>query len=149
MTPAEINKFEQDARQWVTNLIEPFPEAEEEIDTLEWFYTAQDVTPYMHAFANHFPDQMSYLATKGLTHRFFSAAPVEKKNHIHVKAFFRSTRMDGGGGKKSQGKTHTTSAIMEIMERENRQLYYVLNNTSTKADKGRIYNMNKVSSTQE
>jgi len=116
---------------------------------VEWLYTVEDITPYMHAFANHFPDQMRYLASKKLTHRLFSAAPVEKKNHLHVKTFFRSTCMDGGAGKASKGKVHTTSAILEIMQRENRQLYYLQNNIPIEMDKGRVYHINKSHSTEE
>src|SRR6266498_2540860 len=75
------------------------------------------------------------LGKQKLTHRLFSAAPVEKKNHLHVKTFFRSTRMDGGAGKASKGKVHTTSAILEIMQRENCQLYYLQNNIPIEMDK--------------
>jgi hypothetical protein len=59
----------------------------------------------------------------------FSCAPVEKKNHQQVTHFFRQTLKDGGKNRKS--------AITDILEYENRVLFYLFNNieTSTKPKK--------------
>ncbi|EXX71113.1 hypothetical protein RirG_081470 [Rhizophagus irregularis DAOM 197198w] len=48
--------------------------------------------------------------------------PIEKKNHNQVQLFFGGTTMGGG----IKGK----SVVQDIMEFENRQLFYLLNNTS-------------------
>ena len=50
----------------------------------------------------------------------FSCSAVEKKNHQRVSHFFRKTTKDGGGkGRKS--------AILDILEYENRALYFNCN----------------------
>jgi hypothetical protein len=139
----QISEFEKAARKWVQDLYSPFPGSANNHKTLVWYYTKKDVTPYMHAFANHYPDQMKLLSRFGLTHRLFSAAPVEKKNHVQVTTFFRSTRMDGGGGKASKGQGRTTSAVTEIMEHENRQLFYILHDIPNSVPKTFMYNFDK------
>jgi len=51
----------------------------------------------------------------------FSCSGVEKKNHEQVSYFFRKTMKDGGKKSKS-------SAIIEILQHENRTLFYNHNN---------------------
>ena len=48
----------------------------------------------------------------------FSCSAVEKKNHQQVSHFFKKTTKDGGGGKGRK------SAIVNILEYENRVLYF-------------------------
>ena len=58
----------------------------------------------------------------------FSCAPVEKKNHQQVSRFFQNTFKDGG-------VTGRKSAIEEILEHENRVLYYLYDHTVTSTSK--------------
>ncbi|EXX72379.1 hypothetical protein RirG_069850 [Rhizophagus irregularis DAOM 197198w] len=53
--------------------------------------------------------------------RVFSTSSIEKKNHNQVRLFFCGTTMGGG----TRGKP----VVYDIMEFENRQLYYLINNT--------------------
>ncbi|PKK64132.1 hypothetical protein RhiirC2_716492, partial [Rhizophagus irregularis] len=54
----------------------------------------------------------------------FSCSGIEKKNHEQVSYFFRKTMKDGGGGKKKS----QSLAIVEILQHENRNLFYNHNN---------------------
>ena len=51
----------------------------------------------------------------------FSCSAVEKKNHNQVSTFFRKTLKNGGNPLKRK------SAIQEIIEYENRTLYFTYN----------------------
>ncbi|PKC10463.1 hypothetical protein RhiirA5_498443 [Rhizophagus irregularis] len=84
-------------------------------------YRKEDVTPYMHVFSQHIPEFLRNLKRKNLSLRIFSTSSIEKKNHNQVRLFFGGTTMGGG----IRGK----SVVQDIMEFENRQLYYLLNNT--------------------
>jgi hypothetical protein len=82
-------------------------------------YSASDVTPYIHVLVYHVYEFMSIHQRFGL--KSFSCSPVEKKNHMHINKFFNKTFKDGGNSNRR-------SAIYEIMESENRLIYYLINN---------------------
>ena len=78
------------------------------------------MTPYIHALVYHVPEMLARCAAMGIPLRFFSAEPVEGKNHVHVHRFFASTHRDGGWPGES--------AEVELMQIERRLFYdtYVL-----------------------
>ncbi|GES79267.1 hypothetical protein GLOIN_2v1792490 [Rhizophagus clarus] len=80
------------------------------------FYQAGDITPYMHVLVYHVPEMMRIHHNFGLA--AFSCSAVEKKNHQQVSHFFKKTTKDGGIGKGRK------SAIVNILEYENRVLYF-------------------------
>ncbi|CAB4437992.1 unnamed protein product [Rhizophagus irregularis] len=61
---------------------------------------------------------------RGLNMRQFSTSSIEKKNHLHVKLFFGGTTMGGGNN------SNDNSVLHDILSFENRQLYYLMNDTS-------------------
>ncbi|GBC38066.2 hypothetical protein GLOIN_2v1488672 [Rhizophagus irregularis DAOM 181602=DAOM 197198] len=85
-------------------------------------YRSSDVTPYIHVLVSHVWEFMLIHKRWGLN--AFSCSAVEKKNHNHVCYFFKKTLKNGGN---FQNKT---SAICEILEHENRLLFYTQNNVS-------------------
>ncbi|GBC35292.2 hypothetical protein GLOIN_2v1828103 [Rhizophagus irregularis DAOM 181602=DAOM 197198] len=89
-----------------------------EIDDFE---IKEDITPYMHIFSKHVPEFLRNLKEKNLSLRIFSTSSIEKKNHNQVRLFFGRTTMGG----EIKGK----SVVHDIMEFENCQLYYLINNT--------------------
>ncbi|RHZ67232.1 hypothetical protein Glove_302g9 [Diversispora epigaea] len=83
------------------------------------FYQASDITPYLHVLVYHIPEMIKIHNHFGLA--AFSCSAVEKKNHQQVSHFFKKTTKDGGGGKNGKGRK---SAILDILEHENRMLYF-------------------------
>src|SRR6266540_4106082 len=77
-------------------------------------YTTKDVTPYMHLLVYHIPEFIKEHRAIGLN--AFSCSALEKKNHLQVRQFFSKTSKDGFRKDKS--------AIIGILEAENRSLYY-------------------------
>jgi hypothetical protein len=78
-------------------------------------YKPNDITPYIHVLVYHISEFMAIHQKWGL--KSFSCSAVEKKNHEQVSYFFRKTMKDGGKKSKS-------SAIIEILQHENRSLFY-------------------------
>ncbi|GBB88849.1 hypothetical protein RclHR1_15470004 [Rhizophagus clarus] len=74
------------------------------------------------SFINQIEDKLKIkINKKNLSLWLFSTSSIEKKNHNQVRLFFGGTTMGGG----IKGK----SVVHDIMEFENRQLYYLINNT--------------------
>ncbi len=71
--------------------------------------------PYMHVLIYHISEMMYIHRQFGLA--AFSCSAVEKKNHQQVSYFFRKTTKDGGGKRRKL-------AIVDILEYENRVLYF-------------------------
>ena len=94
-------------------------------------YHVQDITPYIHVLVNHVSEFLEIHRAFGLT--AFSCSPVEKKNHMQVCLYFQNTLKDGGRERKS--------AILEILEHENRQLYFTLNDTPNFFEKSKTYRL--------
>lgn len=79
-------------------------------------YMPSQITPYIHAFVYHGWELLEKHKRWGL--KAFSCSAVEKKNHNQVSTFFRKTLKNGGDLLKRK------SAIQEIIEYENRSLYF-------------------------
>jgi hypothetical protein len=101
----DATQFSNDARAWLHQFLDS-----------NYFYQASDITPYMHVLVYHIPEMMRVHHHFGLA--AFSCSAVEKKNHQQVSYFFKKTTKDGGTGKGRK------SAIVDILEHENRVLYF-------------------------
>jgi hypothetical protein len=86
---------------------------------IQGLYLPSQITPYIHALVYHGWKLLEKHKTWGL--KAFSCSAVEKKNHNQVSSFFRKTLKNGGDPLKRK------SAIQEIIEYENRTLYYTYN----------------------
>ncbi|PKC62344.1 hypothetical protein RhiirA1_397698 [Rhizophagus irregularis] len=102
---SDAAQFSNDARAWLHQFLDS-----------NYFYQASDITPYMHVLVYHIPEMMRIHHNFGLA--AFSCSAVEKKNHQQVSHFFKRTTKDGGTGKGRK------SAIIDILEYENRLLYF-------------------------
>ncbi|CAB4434855.1 unnamed protein product [Rhizophagus irregularis] len=85
-------------------------------------YMPNQITPYMHALVYHGWELLEKHKRWGF--KAFSCSAVEKKNHNQVSTFFRKTLKNGGDLLKRK------SAIQEIIEYENRSLYFNYNVSS-------------------
>ncbi|GET00608.1 hypothetical protein GLOIN_2v1728867 [Rhizophagus clarus] len=65
----------------------------------------------------------------------FSCSAVEKKNHMQVCLYFQNTLKDGGN------KNSQKSAILEMLEYENRQLYFDSNSVPSFLKKSKKYRL--------
>ncbi|CAB4442449.1 unnamed protein product [Rhizophagus irregularis] len=117
LTNSEIDNFEIKVKQWIYCPNQGQINSASQIPGL---YRKEDITPYMHVFSKHIPEFLRNLKEKNLSLRLFSTSSIEKKNHNQVQLFFGGTTMGGG----IKGK----SVVHDIMEFENRQLYYLINN---------------------
>ena len=86
---------------------------------VQGLYMPNQVTPYIHALVYHGWELLEKHQKWGLG--AFSCSAVEKKNHNQVSTFFRKTLKNGGNPLKRK------SAIQEIIEYENRTLYFTYN----------------------
>ncbi|GBC46246.2 hypothetical protein GLOIN_2v1788738 [Rhizophagus irregularis DAOM 181602=DAOM 197198] len=82
-------------------------------------YMPNQITPYMHALVYHGWKLLEKHKRWGF--KAFSCSAVEKKNHNQVSTFFRKTLKNGDDLLKRK------SAIQEIIEYENRSLYFNYN----------------------
>jgi len=110
----EINEFKTKAKAWVHKLTEPSTGDHSAKGFKSGMYSGC-VTPYIHALVYHVPEMLQACASMGTPLRFFSAEPVEGKNHVHVHRFFASTHRDGGW--PGEG------AEVELMQIERRLFY--------------------------
>ncbi|GBC36175.2 hypothetical protein GLOIN_2v1763541 [Rhizophagus irregularis DAOM 181602=DAOM 197198] len=122
-TDAEIDSFEVNAKNWIKLFCEPTIRKSNSINQKRGMFNPTDITPYMHIFVFHIPEFLRKLQHKGLNMRQFSTSSIEKKNHLHVKLFFGGTTMGGGNNNNNHSVLH------DIMSFENRQLYYLINDT--------------------
>src|SRR5688572_18943759 len=98
-------------------------------DFVRGLYEKHEVTPYMHVMVYHVPDFISLTRyISGL--RAFSASAVELRNKEQVSYYFRRTMKGGGKGEE-------TLVIKDIMEFENRQVYYQQHNIPQSLEKPR------------
>ncbi|GET51458.1 hypothetical protein GLOIN_2v1828103 [Rhizophagus irregularis DAOM 181602=DAOM 197198] len=121
LTYSEIDNFENKAKQWIKLFCRPSQGQMNSASQIPGLYRKEDVTPYMHVFSQHIPEFLRNLKEKNMGLRVFSTSSIEKKNHNQVRLFFCGTTMGGG----TRGKP----VVYDIMEFENRQLYYLINNT--------------------
>jgi len=119
-------QFQNDALLWVEKFLTKSQGNPLQSNFIEGLYNASDVTPYMHVLVYHVHEFMSIHQKFGL--KSFSCSPVEKKNHMQINKFFNKTLKDGGNSNRKP-------AIYEIMESENRQVYYLINNVPSATTK--------------
>ncbi|PKC52847.1 hypothetical protein RhiirA1_404360, partial [Rhizophagus irregularis] len=128
--------FADQAKQWLDLFLTPFQGEPNTITFKMGLYRPKDVTPYMHVLVHHLPEFMEQHQKFGLS--AFSCAPVKKKNHDQVSAFFRKTMKDGGKGIERK------SAIFEILHYENRSLYFAQKGTIDKYSKPQHIHVKKL-----
>ncbi|RIB20598.1 hypothetical protein C2G38_2035120 [Gigaspora rosea] len=108
--------FATQAKNWLNLFLTPHEGEPNTTFFKKGLYRSKDVTPYMHLLIHHIPEFMGHYQHFGFA--AFSCAAVEKKNHNHVVTFFRKTMKNGGNGVERK------SAIFEILDYENRSLYF-------------------------
>src|SRR5205085_3353738 len=86
---------------------------------IQGLYMPSQVTPYIHALVYHGWELLEKHQRWVL--KAFSCSAVEKKNHNQVTTFFHKTLKNGGNLLKRK------SAVQEIIEYENRILYFTYN----------------------
>jgi hypothetical protein len=86
----------------------------------------------MHLLVYHIAEFIETHQEMGLG--VFSCSALEKKNHMQVKQFFSKTSKDGF---QNRGKT----AVMEILDMENRSLYYRIFSIPSVSPKPHIINI--------
>ncbi len=113
--------FHDKVQSWLTSFLAPSQGRPNRSDFVRGMYRMQDITPYIHVLVNHVPEFLDIHHDFGLA--AFSCSAVEKKNHLQVCQYFQSTLKDGGR------ENSRKSAILEILEHENRQVYFATKNT--------------------
>jgi len=124
-------EFKENAKNWLELFLTPSTGTPNNNNFIQGLYRPNDLTPYIHVLIYHIHELMEKHKKWGL--KSFSCAAVEKKNHQQISEFFRKTLKDGGVNQKS--------AIIQILEFENRKLYYTtheISQTHSKIEKLRI-----------
>jgi hypothetical protein len=85
LSDQEIDTFEIDAKNWIRTFYRATEGHLNSTLQIPGLYRKQDVTPYMHVFAQHIHQFMRQLKIKNLSLRFFSTSSIEKKNHNQVR----------------------------------------------------------------
>ncbi len=80
----EIDVFEIDAKNWIRTFYRATEGHPNSVSQKPGLYRKEDVTPYMHVFAQHTHQFMRQLKSKNLSLRLFSTSSIEKKNHNQV-----------------------------------------------------------------
>ena len=117
------NVFKNNARMWLRIFLTPSTGSPNDNNFVQGLYRPNDLTPYIHVLVFHIHELMEKHKKWGL--KAFSCAAVENKNHQQISQFFRKTLRDGGKG------LNRKSAIIQILEFENRNLYYINNSQVT------------------
>ena len=117
-SPPDTQAFQRRAKVWVAKLTEPSQGDPKSPDFVLGMCDRKSITPYIHCFTQHMAEFLDRCTSIKTPLRFFSSEPVEKKNHIHVQLFYSKTRMDG------INKFQTKTSVEEILEIENRDLYF-------------------------
>jgi hypothetical protein len=113
--------FKNQAKLWLIKFLTPSVGDPRKKGYIKGLYTNNDVTPYIHVLVHHVYEFMIIHHNYGI--KAFTCSPVEKKNHMQISKYFRKTLKDGGRGRKK--------AVIEILEHENRLLYYNYNQIPT------------------
>ncbi|GES91052.1 hypothetical protein GLOIN_2v1775051 [Rhizophagus clarus] len=130
-TTGEI--FQREVQAWLDSFLVPSIGHPNKSGFVRGMYRIQDITPYMHVLVNHVSEFIDVHRAFGLT--AFSCSAVEKKNHMQTCLYFQNTLKDGGC------ENSRKSAILEILEHENRQLYFSLNDTPNFFNKPKSYSI--------
>ena len=128
-TTGEI--FRHKAQTWLNAFLAPSKGHPNRGNFVRGMYRIQDITPYIHVLVNHVAEFIEIHHEFGLA--AFSCSAVEKKNHMQVCLYFRNTLKDGGH------ENSRKSAILEMLEHENRQLYFALNEVPNFFEKPKKY----------
>ena len=126
--------FKSQAKLWLTKFLTPSMGDPRKKNYIKGLYTNNDVTPYIHVLVHHMYEFMVIHHDYGI--KAFTCSPVEKKKHIQISKYFRKTLKDGGREKKK--------AIIEILEHENRLLYYNYNQIPTINKSTKKITINKI-----
>ncbi|POG58477.1 hypothetical protein GLOIN_2v1488574 [Rhizophagus irregularis DAOM 181602=DAOM 197198] len=113
--------FCHESQAWLDAFLAPSTGHPNKNNFVRGMYRTQDVTPYIHVLVNHVGEFLEIHQEFGLA--AFSCSAVEKKNHMQVCLYFQNTLKDGGHENSQK------SAILEMLEHENQQLYFALNET--------------------
>ncbi|CAG8562154.1 4079_t:CDS:2 [Scutellospora calospora] len=109
------SSFKKKAIEWLEYFLTP-SQGHPNKNFVRGLYQATDCTPYMHVLTYHIPEFIKIHRDLGLI--AFSCSALEKKNYIQVCRYFQNTLKDGGHDQSRK------SAILEILEHENQQLFY-------------------------
>ncbi|RHZ46300.1 hypothetical protein Glove_627g48 [Diversispora epigaea] len=113
-------EFKNQAKDWLTLFLTPSSGNPNDFKNFtKGLYLPNQITPYMHALVFHGWEFIKKHKQWGV--KAFSCSAVEKKNHQQVSTFFRKTFKNGGNLSRKK------PAIQEIMEYENRILYFNYN----------------------
>ncbi|RHZ53700.1 hypothetical protein Glove_438g53 [Diversispora epigaea] len=115
-------QLKKKAYNWLSLFLTPPQGKFGDSNFVQGLYMPNQITPYIHAVVYHGWELLKINQQWGL--KAFSCSAVEKKNHDQVSTFFRKTLKNGGNPLKKK------SAIEEIIEYENRTLYYNYNSFS-------------------
>ncbi|UZO07546.1 uncharacterized protein OCT59_027829 [Rhizophagus irregularis] len=125
--------FRYKAKSWLDAFTAPSTGHPNRSNFVRGMYRVQDITPYIHVLCNHAAEFLEIHHEFGLA--AFSCSPVEKKNHMQVCLYFQNTLKDGGN------KNSRKSAILEMLEYENRQLYFASNKVPNFLKKSKKYRL--------
>ncbi|RHZ79627.1 hypothetical protein Glove_143g87 [Diversispora epigaea] len=113
-------EFKKQAKEWLILFLTPSSRNPNDLKNFtKGLYLPNQITTYMHALVFHGWEFLKKHKQWGV--KAFSCSAVEKKNHQQVSTFFRKTFKNGGNLLRKK------SAIQEIMEYENRILYFNYN----------------------
>ncbi|RHZ58586.1 hypothetical protein Glove_372g136 [Diversispora epigaea] len=112
-------QLKKQALDWLLLFLTPSQGNPNDLNFTQGLYLPNQITSYMHVLVYHGWELLKKHQRWGL--RAFSCSAVEKKNHNQVSAFFRKTLKNGGNLLKRK------PAIQEIIEFENRTLYFTCN----------------------
>ncbi|GES96184.1 hypothetical protein GLOIN_2v1521868 [Rhizophagus clarus] len=124
---------DEEAKSWLDAFTAPSIGHPNRSDFVRGMYRVQDLTPYIHVLCNHVAEFLEIHHKFGLS--AFSCSAVEKKNHMQVCLYFQNTLKDGGN------KNSQKSAILEMLEHENRQLYFDSNSVPSFLKKSKKYRL--------
>jgi len=124
-------QFQFEAEDWLELFLTPDRVMPNSNRIEKGLYSPSAITPYIHVLVYHMSEFMEIHKRWGM--KAFSCAPVEKKNHQQVTLFFRQT-LKGGGSKHK-------SVIKDILEYENRSLFYLFDDVVTSTSKPKKLNI--------
>ncbi|SRR2546421_2184621 len=124
-------QFQFEAEDWLELFLTPDRVMPNSNRIEKGLYSPSAITPYIHVLVYHMSEFMEIHKRWGM--KAFSCAPVEKKNHQQVTLFFRQT-LKGGGSKHK-------SVIKDILEYENRSLFYLFDDVVTSTPKPKKLNI--------
>src|SRR5205823_621426 len=111
--------FKNNARMWLKMFLTPSIGSPNSNNFVQGLHRSNDLTPYIHVLVFYIYELMEKHKKWGL--KAFLCAAVENKNHQQISQFFCKILKDGGKG------SNRKLAIIQLLEFENRKLYYINN----------------------